>query len=443
MILAYADRRARPLLKTNKAEQIDREEALARPSRRALLGASALLPLAACGRARDLGRLSLWAIDVEGENSKYLIPSFTRATGLPVDLQWLAWTAAQEKLLTAFAGGSLPDVFMVSRSWVAEFAQIGAIAPLPARAADLLADAYAPHDLRVKGVDWAVPWTLDVAVQYYRRDLFARAGYAAPPRALDEWRAAMRAVKRVQGDGYAVLMQLNWPDHLLHLAAQQPDPLLRDNQSRGNFSCAGFRSMLGLYKSLFDERLAPRVTSMEAFDPAGDLARGWVASYPAGAWNRAELLRKRHLLPPDRWATAPMPGGPGGARALIAGAVLCVASTAADPARAWALVRHLTSEREELRLHRIAGTLPSLPSVWQQAGMTTDPVLATFGDALTRPAAGRNLVEWERIGGEVQLVAEQVVRGRLSVDEGVVEMDRRVDAILAKRRWMLERGLIG
>ena len=406
----------------------------------AALALPVVAPVAGCGRARDASRLSFWAMDVEAENAKYILPGFTGASGVPVDLQWLAWTAAHEKLLTAFAGDSMPDVMMLARSWVAEFAMIGALRPIPPGQSDLLDDAYAPHDLRIGGRDLAVPWTLDLGVQYYRRDLLARAGYAAPPAGWKPWKEMLRAVKRVQGDGFAVLMQLDWPDHLLHMAVQQPDPLLRDRQARGNFRSPGFREALGFYKSLFDEGLAPRVTSIAAYDPAGELARGWVAVHNSGAWVRAELLRRRRILPRDRWAAAPMPGPAGATRNLLAGAVLCVSRSAADPARAWALVRYLCAPAIELRFHRIAGTLPSRPSVWAAPTMVDDPTTAAFRSSLERQVPSYNLPEWDRITGEMQLVAERMVRGLVSIDAAAAEMDVRADAILAKRRWLLDRG---
>jgi hypothetical protein len=36
-------------------------------------------------------------------------------------------------------------------------------------------------------------------------------------------------------------------------------------------------------------------------------------------------------------------------------------------------------------------------------------------------------------------MAEQVVHEQFSVESGTRELDRRVDAILEKRRWMLDR----
>jgi len=47
--------------------------------------------------------------------------------------------------------------------------------------------------------------------------------------------------------------------------------------------------------------------------------------------------------------------------------------------------------------------------------------------------------EWERIMSEMQLAAEQVVTGGVSIDKATQALDRRVDAILEKRRWMLAR----
>ena len=61
---------------------------------------------------------------------------------------------------------------------------------------------------------------------------------------------------------------------------------------------------------------------------------------------------------------------------------------------------------------------------------------------MLHPAFGPNIVEWERVRLEVQLVAERVVRGLLTIDEGLAAMDRRVDALLAKRRELVQAGAI-
>lgn len=396
--------------------------------------------MAGCGDRPASGRLRFWAQDVEGENAKYLLPAFTRGGGAPVDRQWLAWTAAHEKLLTAFAGDTLPDVMMIARGWVGEFAALGALAPVPA---GLLDDQFpgARAAMAVGGRTWAVPWTVDAQVQYHRRDLIEAAGYAAPPPRWNEWKAMLHAVRRRRRDGYALLMQLNWPEHLMNFAAAAGAMPLADRQSRGAFRSPAFMAALGFYKSLFDEGLAPRATGTDVPDPAAELARGWIALYPAGAWTAADL-RRRRLLAADRWGIAAMPAPDGVPRGVIAGAVLAVSRRSPDAAGAWRLVRYLTAPRTQIAFHRIAGTLPSRPSAWRRADLGASPLAAPFVPALEHPAPTPGVPEWARIESEVQAIAERMVRGDLTLRAAATAMDARADALLAKRRWLLDRGRI-
>jgi len=48
--------------------------------------------------------------------------------------------------------------------------------------------------------------------------------------------------------------------------------------------------------------------------------------------------------------------------------------------------------------------------------------------------------EWERIVQEMQLVAERIVRGRMPVPQALQALNARTDAMLEKRRWLLDRG---
>ena len=59
-------------------------------------------------------------------------PRFPAARPRDLRIQPLPWSAAHEKLLTGYAGGSLPDLGQVGNSWIAELTAIGAIQPVPA-----------------------------------------------------------------------------------------------------------------------------------------------------------------------------------------------------------------------------------------------------------------------------------------------------------------------
>src|SRR3546814_10358267 len=79
----------------------------------------------------------------EGASLPAVLAAMPRPAGAPpVSVQPMPWTAAHAKLLTGFAGGSLPAIGQVGNSWLAEMAAIGAIAPVPRTLHGLLADQY-------------------------------------------------------------------------------------------------------------------------------------------------------------------------------------------------------------------------------------------------------------------------------------------------------------
>ena len=83
--------------------------------------------LAGCSRddTGDRQVVQLWAMGQEGEVVARMLPRFEAShPQIDVRLQQLPWTAAHEKLLTAFAGDALPDVVPIGNTWIAEFAAL-------------------------------------------------------------------------------------------------------------------------------------------------------------------------------------------------------------------------------------------------------------------------------------------------------------------------------
>ncbi len=411
-------------------------------ARRELLGLAAAGAVAACARSRGRG-LTWWAMGTAGENAPLLLPPFERATGNQVDIQTIPWTGAHEKLLTASAGNSLPDVMMLNSAWLPELALIGALAPLPPQTA-LLADQFpgAVESIKVGSHAVAVPWTADSWVQFYRRDLVREVGYDSPPLDWAEWKRMARAIVRRHSDRHATLHLLDWPEPLFAYAAQQPEPLLRDCASRGNFASPGFRTALAFYKSIYDERLSPTLTGAEVGDTYIAFRRGWFAVLPSNAVTIGDLRLRAQMFPRALWGAVLTPGPGGSGNAMARGASLAVSRHARDPHAAWSLVAYLTSPEVQRRIYGITGDLPTRTGAWDAAGLGGDPVSRVFASQIARSVAPPAVPEWERIVFEVQQVAEHMVRGEYGVDAATREMDRRIDRILEKRRSLLDRGRI-
>jgi multiple sugar transport system substrate-binding protein len=416
-----------------------------RLGRREALALLAAAPLAACSRGSEPGTVTLWAMGNEGANVSKLMGAFERANrGLRVEVQPLPWTAAHEKLLTAYAGGSLPDVSQIGNTWLAELAAIGALAPLPATQKALLHDQF-PAVLdtnRIGTTYYGVPWYVDTRVQFYRSDLFDRAGYRDPPMNWGDWKRALHEVKRVAGPGsFAILLPLNEFEQLLTFGLQQEEPLLRDNGARGNFSSPGFRSALAFYKSLFDERLAPVAQASQISNIWNEFARGFFSVFISGPWTIGDMKSRLSDDFQSRWATAGMPGPDGPGASAPGGSSLVVFKNARDPEAAWRLVQYLSRPSVQAEFQVLTGDLPAKREAWAAPALVSDPHVLTLRQQLSRAQAVPKVPEWERIVTEMQIVAERMVRGEFTVEAAAAEIDRRADRLLEKRRWMLERGL--
>jgi multiple sugar transport system substrate-binding protein len=420
----------------------------ARLPRRGLLAQMGAATLAGCAPARKDGVvLRFWAMGREGEVVQTLMPAFERRNpGVRVDVQQLPWSAAHAKLVTGFAGGSLPDVCEVGNTWLPEFAALGALEPLDAlvaasrvvRPADDFPGIWRTNV--VDGVLCGAPWYVDTRLLFYRRDLLAKAGFPAAPTTWAQWMAAMQAVKGLAGDGgYPALLPLNEFEPLLTLALQQDDPLLRDGGGRGNFRSPGFRRALAFYGEVFQRGLAPLESSTQIGNLYDEFDRGSFAFYISGPWNLGEFRRR---LPPTRqdiWMTAPMPGPAGPGAGIAGGSSLAVFRGSRDKAAAWRLVEYLSQSQVQSRFSALTGDLSPRRDAWSAPPLAGDAKAAAFRDQLERVKPTPQVPEWERIATEMQLVAEQMVHGRLSIDQAAAEIDRRADRLLEKRRWMLAR----
>ncbi|MEN1928256.1 sugar ABC transporter substrate-binding protein [Luteimonas sp. MJ250] len=402
---------------------------------------------AGCARQAAEGTTTIrfWAMGREAELVAALLPDFQREhPDLRVELQAIPWSAAHEKLLTAYAADAMPDLLQLGNTWIPEFAALEALEPLQARidgSDAIAAEDYFPGILDtnvVEGSVFGVPWYVDTRLLFYRKDILRDAGVAALPRDWDDWAVAMAAVKRHVGPGrYAILLPLNEFEPQLSLALQQPDPLLREHGTRGNFDSPGFRSALAFYARMFDEGWAPVLSETQISNVWDEFFRGFNAFYLSGPWNIREFRRRAPAELADEWGTLPLPGPDGPGAGIAGGTSLVLPRGGAHADAAWKLVEYLSRPCVQRRFHAMSGNLPPRRSTWEHPDLANDPFAAAFRDQLERVRPTPKVLEWERIAQEMRLVTERVVRGGLAQDQAVLELDARVDAILAKRRWIL------
>ena len=315
--------------------------------RETILGLTALAAAprrlhAPLARLRTIVRF--WAIGREGEVAADLVQDFLREQpDIHVEVQKLPWTAAHEKLLTAYAGETLPDLCQLGNTWIPEFTALDALEPLDdmraharARSRSTITSRASWTPIASTGRLYGIPWYVDTRVLFYRRDLLQQAGFDAPPTTWAEWEQHAR---RDQGSWSARIATRSCcrstsSSRCSCSPCSSPRTLLRDGGRYGNFRSADFRRTLAFYASMFRARLGAAHDQHADLERLGRVRRaassrstspGRGTSPSSGSACRPQLQ--------DAWMTAPMPGPDGPGVSSAGGASLVIFSDVADARR--------------------------------------------------------------------------------------------------------------
>ena len=386
----------------------------------------------------------------EGEVVQELVPEFERRNpGVRVRVQQIPWTAAHEKLLTAFVGDTTPDVAQLGNTWVPELVALGALADLTPLVETRSAAAPASQfpgiwaTNVIDGAVYGIPWYVDTRVLFLRTDLLERAGVAEPPRSWAAWRDAMvRVTKLPGGDRYGILLPTNeWAQPVL-LGIQAGATLLRDSDRYGAFRAPEFRRAFAFYISLFEDRLAPALNASQVANVYQQFAEGVFAMNITGPWNLGEFRRRLPAELDGVWTTAPLPAPdeaewPG--LSLAGGSSLVIFRASAKQDAAWRLISFLAEPEQQEAFFRASGDLPANREAWRAPALRDDARAQAFFAQLQRVQPMPRIPEWEQVATRVFEAAEQAVQGRASVDDALAALDRDVDRMLEKRRYILDR----
>lgn len=402
------------------------------------------------GCRRDAGEqiiLDFWAMGAEGENIQPLLPGFSqRHPEISIRVQTVPWGAAHDLLLTAFAGGSSPDLCQLGNTWIPEFQAIGAIRPLDPFLADssLRPADYFPGIWEtncITGRVYGIPWYVDTRLLFYRSDLLAGAGYPRPPRDWVEWLDLSRRLVRQRPGSYALFLSTIFNDWQVPaiLILQNGGRLLRENDCYGAFSEPATLEALRYYVTFFHDSLAV-INMSEVANIFQGFSEGVFSMMVTGPWNVSEM-RKRMPHLSGRWSTAPLPAGRNGA-SVAGGASLVLFEKCRHPEAAWKFIRYLSEVETQQAFFGLTRDLPAVRAAWQTPEIENDPETGAFYRQLEMALPTPRIAEWEQVAVKMQEYLEQVIYKRMSLEEAAGKLDRDVDRILEKRRWLIARNLL-
>ncbi len=412
----------------------------------------ALLFTGSCNKnPSDQTEITFWAMGAEGENVQPLIRQFeAQHPDIKVKVQSIPWGAAHEKLLTAVAGQSTPDVCQLGNTWIPEFQAIGSLLELDSMIAH---STIVDQDNYFEGIwntniigknIYGIPWYVDTRLLFYRKDILARAGFSSPPQNWDEWLEFSYQIKKLsspQQRRYAAFFSLIYNDWGVPviLILSNGGQLLKNNDCYGAFDEPAALEALRFYVNFFEDSLAIR-SMTEVSNIYQGFSDGLFAMMITGPWNVNEI-RKRYPELKDRWSTAPIPGR-ANFNSIAGGSSLVLFKNAKRPAAAWQLIEFLSQPEIQIEFFKLTLDLPAVKSAWQADIIRQDREMAAFYTQLEHVVPTPKIAEWEQVAVKIQEHLEQVIFGRASLEKAVANLNRDVDRILEKRQWLLSKNMI-
>jgi multiple sugar transport system substrate-binding protein len=291
---------------------------------------------------------------------------------------------------------------------------------------------------------YGIPWYIDTRIMFYRKDVFEKAGYKEPPKTWNELYDLCKKIKALfpGQDKYAVYLPTNEWNAFIIFALENKAALLKDNNSRGNFNSEKFKEAFSFLTKFHKEKLAPlgisQVTNVyQAF------VEEYFSIYISGPWNINEFKKWMTGDLADKWSTAPMPSKTGNRYpgvSLAGGSSLVIFKNSEHKNEAWKFIEFLSQTSTQLEFYRLLYNLPAVKEAWKDTSLTNNKYIKAFYEQFENVVATPKVPEWEQIAfAKVQQYAELVVRGAMTVDAALTNLDNDVDKILEKRRWLLSR----
>ncbi|MDP1678085.1 MAG: sugar ABC transporter substrate-binding protein [Bacteroidota bacterium] len=405
-----------------------------------------------CNRSLDsVTVIRFWAMGNEGEMVMQMIPEFEKKNpNIRVVAQQIPWTAAHEKMLTAFAGGSLPDVFQMGNTWIPEFTVLNSLEPLESLVKTSLIvqlPDYFEGVLKTNIIDsvlYGIPWYVDTRVIYYRKDLLREAGFKELPKTWDEVIKVCDVIQRQAKEKgitrYPFFLPTGEWVPVIALGMQTGGHFLKDNMTRGNFSGPEFRKAYELLGKFYEKKYSP--SGMQLITNLyNSFSDGLIAMYITGPWNIGEFSRRISPEIQNEWMTAPLPSMdstyPG--NSLPLGTSLVISRTSRNKEAAWKFIEFLSSREQTISFYKITGNLPPRKSAWTDSSLANNKYIQAFHTQLERVEPLPQVAEWEQIVIRLQIYVEYIATQTMTVDEALKKFDAEVDQMLEKRRWLVEQ----
>jgi multiple sugar transport system substrate-binding protein len=353
--------------------------------------------LAACSGAGGGGgsgttTLSLWARDSEKTFIGQIVDAFNAShkdvhvnvTIIPANNSFV------QKLGTATANGSGPDVVSIDLVFVPYFAKAGALLDITSRAHGLsYLSGFDSAHMRLanyNGKLYALPFTAESSVVFYNKTLFQRAGLDPnkPPATWAELQDAAVKIRALGGNTYGYV----WPGANGGASIFELAPFVwasggevvggNPGQSVPMFNSPAVTDMLTFMHGMAQQGVIPPSASTDTTSNSlTSFQSGTVGMTPAGAFFIPQLESSKTF----DWGVFPIPGRTGGFASFAGGDEISVGSNTKNPGAAFTFVQWATDRAAQTAMAKL-GVMPVRLDLAPSIYVPLNPAYSIFVNAL-------------------------------------------------------------
>ncbi|MFD5747261.1 sugar ABC transporter substrate-binding protein [Streptomyces sp. NPDC127033] len=375
--------------------------------------------------------ITVWAMGAEGEKLTDVAEKYTEANpNITVKVTPIGWDVAHQKLVSAAAAGTLPDVAQMGGSYLGEFAELGVLEPVDTKTFDK--KDFFPAGWQqgeVDGQAYGVPWYVDTRVLYYRTDLAEKAGVGKAPATWPEMRDLATAYQQKAGTKWGLSIQPSGLDTVqsfysfLYSAGGE----IVDDKGEVVIDSPQAVKALKEYGAYFDKGLSNK-SVQPGYDVVKDFGNGRVPMFFGGPWH-VTLLNEGQPQIAGKWAVANVPADAASV-SMAGGSSLVISKDSEHKAAATRFITYLTDTKGQADWYERTKDLPANTAAWTSGDLAGDANLQVFKKQMDTAKASPSLAEWTEITDKVDQAIAKVTQGKASPEDALRTAQSQIEGLV-------------
>lgn len=386
-----------------------------------------------CSCTQGKSGLTIWENynDEEHQVFTVLVDDYVKAhPGLVINVQRIPFFGTEEKILTAAATRTTPDIARVDLAFVATLASKQALADLDGLGVGEFKEDLVPAALGsniLGGKTWGVPDQTNCLCLFYNKDLFEQAGLdpERPPETWGEFTQDARKLTNPKKEvfGFAMQNSLWWTFPFFNtygvkfLSDDGKTCLL--NSPEG---IAAFQFKVDLYQK---EKVEAGAWRAGAVDPDMGFQSQKYAMVLNGPW-KIKALKEAKI----NFGVALIPRGPVGTSTTVGGTNMVIFKNSKHQREAFEFLKYLTSAEAQVRWCNALGQIPVNLKAFDGVDTRQHPYLAVFMEQMKSAVARPVVPNYSDLENIINPEMEATLSGQKPVkdalDAAVLRINKEV-----------------